>query len=396
LVATTIGLGGCKLSIGGGDDDDDDVGGGISAGFSWTWEVVDYATDAKITCEAAGAYYTVIQITDSESVSHEIWWYCEDGEGETDSWDIATGPAKVTASLVTWEESVLSKTDAFDFEFESGELRNDLGHVIFPVDLWDPRDGADASLVWEWRVGDADASEPMSEEACAEQGFDSVSVWIWNPEVDDWWTYPEWNGFPCGAFEHEGDEVDGAYSGLRIDEFVVAGEYELLLAFYGEGEDGSETLLASFTAGTAGDEYDGALAADGETEDGFNHYVSYFESEEPTILGVLPISLVWQQSQGGTFDTCSDSTMESMGYWLTNWDGLETATEEGIECLDELVFDGVPVEGESGYDLVVEGVSDEGVVLWYGYCSDLVPTADTPVEEIEPYVCEIANELANE
>ncbi len=413
-LSVALGVSGCEISIG-GDGDGDGGGGGIAAGFSWTWSVVDELTSEAITCKIAGADYARIQITDSEGTEHDILWLCADMSGETDSWDIATGEGTVTASLLAETDDLelvtLSQTDPWTMDFKSGELRNELDPIEFGVDVWDPEIGADASLTWEWmKATIADWDDPyedaeyFTETMCDDMGIDYVLVWYWHPYRETWRLSSRVTPLQCAeADQPTDDDVWGSeiYSGLHINDYLLAGEYQLHLGFYAQadGEDSSDVLLYWDNAGGTGDSLDGVLYADDETSeeasDHTNLYTTVFEMDEETVFGVLKIELIWGQSEGGDFDTCADSNVQEMGFLLRNdgWVAAEVPLGDGLECLDWLNFEEVPVL-TSAYTLLVSGISTSDDFLWYHLCEGLDPETDVTLDTATGYSCSITNTLA--
>jgi hypothetical protein len=394
-LAITLAVAGCEISVGGGDDDDVD----IDAGLSWSWSLHDYDTEAAIDCAAAGAAYTRLTVEDSQGTVHEIYWLCGDLEGETDGWEIATGTASITADLVTSQGVVLSGT-SFEFDLESGQLSNDLGEVAFYVEVWDPAVAADASIAWEWVFGeDYDGGWYPDAGDCAEAGIDYVNVWVWNPVWEAWWTDAAFTEFPCHAIDHAGDPWDDLeWSGLWIQDFLGAGGYQLFLGFYqeaGYGEDGGTTdlLLWYDTRGTLSSPF--ALEADEDSAEGYNDLGATVLDPAALIFGVLKVNLKWGQSEGGTSDSCADSEVDTMGFLLRNdgWVAAEVPLEDGVECLDWLVFEEVPVLDEA-YELLVSGMNAKSQFLWYNLCTGLDPETGVDAESAAGYTCVIENALA--
>ncbi|MCP4606676.1 MAG: hypothetical protein GY847_40240 [Proteobacteria bacterium] len=408
-----LGMIGCNISIGDGIDDDD--GSSKEVGISWSWSIIDDATQEPMTCEQAGAVYARVQITDSEDETHDLEWPCSDMSYETDSWDIAPGEGIVTASLLDENKEPLSQTEPFIFEFKSGEMLNEFDLVEFAVDLWDPETGGDSSLTWKWREATADDwdddplanSKVFTEAMCAERGIDHVYLWVWNPESQQWWTDTDVTKFRCDAYDHpDDDDIWGSdeYSGVHLNDFLVEGTYEFFLGFYAEEEvteeekDRVDLLLYQDSAGSPGDDLDGEMKADDDTtddpNDATNVYLTMFEKEEETVFGVLKIKLQWRQSEGSTYDTCADSNVKEMGFLLRSdgWVAAEIPLGDGLECLDWLSFEEVPIL-EEAYELLVSGISKEDDFLWYHLCTDLTPEPDVTIEEANGYDCEIANKL---
>ncbi|MCP4679472.1 MAG: hypothetical protein GY854_29075 [Deltaproteobacteria bacterium] len=428
IVPTLILMVGCKVSVEGSVNSDGDAGAdsdadsdadadadsdtdtdtdtddsGLAAGFSWSWTLVDYDTNAPIDCETAGAEYARIQITDSEGASHDIWWLCSDLSGETDTRQIAAGDGTVTASLLTINEVAISQTDPWTFDFKSGELDNELNSVEFGVELWNPEAAADASLTWEWMkatVEDwqdpyADA-EYFSESMCTDMGIDYVFLWYWDDDSDMWRAGADVTDFTCGAIDQPTDDAiwgDEVYSGLHIDDFLLAGTYKLLLGFYAEATT-TDMLLYYDSAGDTGDSLDGVLAADENTTDGTNLYTTVFEMEDETVFGVLKVEMLWGQSEGNTYDTCADSNVKEMGFLLRSdgWVAAEVELGNGLECLDWLNFEEVPVL-EDAYELLVSGLSKEDDFLWYHLCTGLEPEVDVTLDTASGYECKVTNTL---
>ena len=142
--------------------------------------------------------------------------------------------------------------------------------------------GGDSSLTWEWKIGE----DAFTIEDCREWGIDYVTLWVWNDAAQDWWYDPVNYKAPCDAMNHLNDDAvwgDTVYSGLFIEDFLPAGQYEFLLGFYQEvdaavGE--ADVLLFYDSAGPEEGEKDGVLQADEDLDAGTNHYVTVFEMAE--------------------------------------------------------------------------------------------------------------------
>jgi hypothetical protein len=374
--------------------------------LDWSWSIVDYG-DPSIAydCGDVGAEYTRLTIADADGVEHTFYWMCADSAGtwEADEENaealIAGGNATVTAELLTSGDAVLS-TGTFEFEFDG--IINDLGAVEFAVDMWDPEAEADASIWWQWQLADecipfedtVDGDWPTEAE-CAAAGIDYVNLWIWNPVVEQWWTDSTWTEFPCGAF----DQDDGYfYSGLWLPEFLQAGTYQFFLGFYqeaayNEGGDTTDVLLYYDTRGTSDDPHNGQIFPDDEVG-GYNDLGCTALDTAAYDMGVLKVNLQWGQSQGGVFDSCFDSNVGIMGFLLRNdgWVAAEVPLSDGVECLDWLVFEEVPILVDP-YELLVSGISDANEFLWYNLCTGLDPEPGT-VDDVTGYTCEIVNQLS--
>lgn len=374
--------------------------------LDWTWSIVDF-NDPSIaySCGDVGADVTRLTITDADGTVHELYWDCEGGAGTWDADEeaeealIAGGDATVVADLLTYGGGLLSSGE-FHFEFDG--IINDLGEVEFQVDTWDPEAEADASIWWQWQFTDecinfedtVDDDWP-SEADCETAGIDYVNLWIWNPNVEEWWTDADWTEFPCGAF----DQDDGYYyAGLWLEDFLQAGTYKLFLGFYQEaayqeeGGDTTDVLMYYDTRGTSDDPHDGVIESDDDVE--YNDLGCTALDTTGYDLGVLKINLLWGQSQGGTFDSCFDSNVDHMGFLLRNdgWVAAEVPLSDGVECLDWLVFEEVPILVDP-YELLVSAISTGDQFLWYNLCTDLDPEIGT-VDEVGGYTCEIENQLA--
>jgi len=401
-MAAALAVGGC--TIGSPAEDADSL--------DWEWWIVDN-TDNSISysCADVGADYTRLTITDADGVTHEFLWDCAAGAGTWDADEeegeplIAGGSATVTADLLTFddlvEEGAVMSTATFDFEFDG--IINDLGAVEFAVDMWDPEAEADASIWWQWQFTDecipfedtVDDDWPTLQD-CEDAGIDYVNLWIWNPMIEEWWTDAAWTEFPCEAI----DQDDGYfYSGLWLEDFLQAGTYQFFLGFYAdaayseEAGDTTDVLLYYDTRGTADDPHDGVIESDDVVE--YNDLGCTALDVDAYDLGVLKINLLWGQSQGGVFDSCFDSNVDTMGFLLRNdgWVAAEVPLSDGVECLDWLVFEEVPVLLDP-YELLVSAVSTGGQFLWYNLCTGLDPEIGE-VDQVEGYACEIANQLAD-
>ncbi|MDJ0763207.1 MAG: hypothetical protein QNJ97_09490 [Myxococcota bacterium] len=421
LVVAALLWSGCDVKVGDGTIDG---GVDISAGFSWSWTVTDAETNQTITCEDAGADYTHVRITDADGVVHEnFYWLCSGMAGETDGWDIATGTGTVVASLVTVDNVVLSQTAPFEYDFQSGQMSNDLGIIDFPVEFWDPVTEADANIAWQWRVAtdpnweqliaDAEPADlPTVVEAvsdafteaeggisCADFGIDYVTLWVWNPENEQWWTDATATQLPCNEMDHVGDPEEwGIYSGLFIDNFLVAGSYQFYLGFYGTelvGEtETADVLLYWDTAGMVDSDKPGDLSA---TEDNFIGW-TILEQEETEQLGVLKVDLLWGSTTAAdTFGTCAESGVQEMGFVLSSgdWVAAEVELGDGLECLNQIQFEEVPVL-DPPYELLVSGLSAENEILWYHICTGLTPTPGVTLEEAAAYTCQIPSQASTE
>jgi hypothetical protein len=398
LAAVTVfAVGGC--TIGSPAEDADSL--------DWAWSIVDYSDPSiAYTCGDVGADVTRLTITDDAGTVHEFMWDCEGGAGTWDADEeageplIAGGNGTVVAELLTYGGGLLS-TGEFNFEFDG--IINDLGEVEFAVDMWDPEAEADASIWWYWQIGEEclDFESPdditwPTDDDCDELGIDYVTLWIWNPNVEEWWTDADWTEFPCGAV----DQDDGFYySGLWLEDFLQAGTYQFFLGFYQEAsyqEEGGDTtdLLQYYdTRGTSDDPHDGVIESDDDAG-GWNDLGCTAIDAGEFELGVLKVNLIWHQTDGSPFADCYNSNVGIMGFLLRNdgWVAAEVPLSDGVECLDWLVFEEVPILVDP-YELLVSGISVDDQFLWYNLCTDLDPEVGT-VDDVGGYTCDIENQLA--
>lgn len=399
---------GCIITTGDDDDEEDsDTTTGNGIVFKADWTVEDEGGTA-VTCAEAGAVYVRTTIVDSSNTSFEFYAFCENGayELETDQ-PIEDGTASVTIDLITENEDVLSTTEAFSFDIDAS-ADNDFDTIAFVVALWDPFTGADATLNWEWRKATGATwsdpyadTEPFTSSYCEEMGIDYVALYIWNPEANKWWTDSTLTDIRCDSYDHDNDNDytwgADAYSGLHVNDFLKAGTYKMHLGFYRkkQGEEKSDMLLYWDSAGMDGDSLDGVLATDNPADDGTNLWLTVFDSDEEAVeFGVLKIQLKWLQSQGTAYDSCDDSTVTEMGFLLRSdgWIAAQVELGNGLDCLDWLNFEEVPVL-ESDYELLVSGISDDDTFLWHHLCEGLVPEVGVTLDTATGYVCEIDNQL---
>lgn len=416
LVAAT----GCEVSVNEGDggvdldadsdtdSDTDSDSDADMAGFGWQWMVVD-GDGNTLTCADAGAEYALVTVTDAASVEHKIYWLCSDGAGQTDERVIAPGMATITQTLLTADDTPLSQTVPFTFDFKAGD--NDLGPTEFEIALWDPFTGADSSLTWEWRKATkadwvdpyADA-EPFSAQICTDLGIDYAQLWLWNPDFEYYWTDPAVTEFKCDSVDQPNDDEfwgTDAYSGGFINDFLVADQYQMFLGFYAEaayneGGDKKTDLLMYFDEAGPGKDIDGVLAADDTfTDGGTNLFITVFDTDQEEMkFGILKVNLIWEQSAGTPYENCENSNVQEMGFLLRSdgWVAAEVPLSDGLECLDWLVFEDVPVL-ENPYELLVSGISKENAFLWYNLCTGLTPEEVATVEEATGFSCNIKNQL---
>lgn len=381
--------------------------------LDWTWTIVDNSDNTiGYSCADIGADYTRLTINDADGVVHEFVWECAGGNGTWDADEeagealIVGGNASVTADLLTFSELVedagVLSTITFDFEFDG--IINDLGAVEFAVDMWDPEAEADASIWWQWQFAeeciafeDTVDDDWPTEDDCAAAGIDYVNLWIWNPNVDEWWTDLDWTEFPCGAFDQDDDYY---WAGLWLEDFLQSGTYQFFLGFYQEaaydeeGGDTTDVLLYYDTRGTSDDPHNGVIDPDDPPDEGYNDLGCTALDVDAYDLGVLKVNLQWGQSQGGVFDSCFDSNVAIMGFLLRNdgWVAAEVPLSDGVECLDWLVFEEVPILIDP-YELLVSGISTSEQFLWYNLCTGLDPEVGE-VDEVEGYTCEVVNQLS--
>jgi hypothetical protein len=376
--------------------------GGLTAdGFAWSWLVTD-ADGAAHGCADVAADLARLVVTDADGVAHVFDWRCGDdlGAWEAASGDqeLATGPASVTAQLIRLvegaselEEQVLS-AGSFTHDLSVVAASNDQGQVQFVVDVWDPQDAADASLLWSWQLGAEWIDDPTAEDyptnaECAAAGIDYVNLWVWNPEYEQWWSDTSWTQFPCGAYEHDSG---GTFAGLWLPEFLNAGSYSFFLGFYAEG-DQVDTLVYYDDSRT-----DVELAPDATTGPSYNDLGGTLIDPAGHGIGVLKVDLSWEQAGGGLAD-CYESSVAAIGFRLArdSWVAAEVPLSEGAECLDELVFAELPVL-EGGYELQLLGLSVDHRLKWYQVCAELEPDGDaTGAEDAAARECQISNLAAD-
>jgi hypothetical protein len=356
--------------------------GEVDAGLSLSWAVVDQ-DDTEIPCGWSGAQSVEVVVVDSAQVTHPPYVFeCSDGEGKTD-WDFATGPAQATVSLVTEGGEVLSET-AIDIDLDSGRLGNDLGEIRFSVNV-----EYNASLDWEWRKAtvnnwvdpEADAI-PFDEAMCSDMGIDHVTLSVWDDGAKMWWNSSSMTEILCSD------------SGLSLENFLPAGTYKLQLGFYknsgyGDSTGTTEILVYSDSAGESGDDKDGVLGAGAVPR-----YFTVFETDETAEFGVLKINIEWGLGDGASYGTCEDVNVKEMAFLLggteDDWIAAEVELGDGLECLDWLNFEEIPVlEGDGTYELLVTGLSEDDEILWSDWCVGLSPEVGVDMDDAEVNVCQI-------
>jgi hypothetical protein len=271
------------------------------------------------------------------------------------------------------------------------------------VDAWDnPTVAADASLTWEWRRANTPDwvdpyvdADPFDQTYCDQLHIDYIALWVWNEIWEQWWADPAWTFFEeCAAWDNPADDAfwgTDVYSGLHINDFLVAGSYKFYLGFY----SAEDLLLFWDSAGQTGDSIDGVLVDDVTLGGVPNLYVTVFDDDEESMeFGALAVNLIWHQTEGGTFDNCANSNVATMGFLLRNdgWVAAEVPLSNGIECLDWLIFEEVPVLANS-YELLVSAISDDDQFLWHHLCTGLDPEVGATGETAVGSVCEVVNQL---
>jgi hypothetical protein len=353
------------------------------------WEIQDEDED-PVACDAVGARFIAFEITDLAGVFHEVGPTpcAQEGEHTQAMYrPMSSGQADLTVLLLNSAmERIFTAEYYLDIEGDDGDLEiDDLEIEVVPIEV-----GGDASLTWEWRIGD----DYFSAEVCQELGIDYVTLWVWDETSAEWWTDPLADEVPCDAFDHPNDDGiwgDLVYSAIHLESFLPAGQYELYLGFYAFGdEETADVLLYYDTAGPGAPEFDGRLVADGDTAQGTNHYVTVFEWEEPDPFGVLAIDLMWLSPETGELTTCEEAGVVDMGYLLTSddWVASEVELGSGNGCQDTLLFDGLLITGYP-YELLLYGVSDDESYLWYAVCTPMVPETGVSIDEAQGYICDV-------
>ncbi len=393
---------GCTVSTNGGDDDDDsDTGGNEDeVEIQWSWTIVD-ENAATFTCADVQAAFTRIAITDSAGESHELWWECSAASGVSGTgWGIATGAANVTIDLVTSDDVPLSTT-TFAHEFAPGMI-DPVWEVEFQVGVYDdPTVNGNATLTWEWRWAEGDVEDPWEDTTpfnatiCEQLKIDYVNMWVWNDVWEQWWTDAQVTQVQCEAFDNPADDAiwgNEIYSGIFAKDFLQAGTYKFYLGFYNQVEGQEDVLLYYDETGVPGG-IDGVLV---ETpDDDSNLWATIFDSSLIQPLGVLKINLIWHQTEGGYFDNCDNSNVDTMGFLLRNdgWVAAEVPLDEGTECLDWLTFEEVPIL-DTSYDLLITATAEEtGKIMWHHTCVGMDPEVDVTPDTATGYTCDVLNQL---
>ncbi len=103
-----------------------------NAGFSTLWQIED-AKGIALSCEMLNASHVRISITDAKGYITQYGATCENGNFETEDWDIAAGEGLVVATLEDEEETVIAEVKEFTFVFSSGKSANALPVLVFVV-----------------------------------------------------------------------------------------------------------------------------------------------------------------------------------------------------------------------------------------------------------------------
>lgn len=358
-----------------------------------SWQIVG-ADGSSVDCGSAGATFVRFNLVDASGVTYELGPAPCESTGiltEVVTPVVAPGEASLDAILLNGDRQAIH-TSAQTVTVPEGTGALEIGPVVIEVEP--VQVGGDASLTWEWKIGDA----YFTAASCEEWGIDYVTLWIWNDTASEWWTDPAFSKMRCDAFDRQTDDaVWGAtsYSGLYIEDFLPAGQYNLFLGFYGEGEteDAEDVLLFYDSAGPEEPEKDGVLQSDEALTPPTNHYVTVFEVDEASTFGTVRVTIRWQHPETGELTTCEEAGVVDMGFQLTNEDWVASEMDLGLGygCENTMLFDGLLITGFP-YELLVYGVSAEDA-LWYGVCTDLVPDAEGTTEPFT-YTCDVYFEEA--
>ncbi len=358
----------------------------LAVTISWQIATADGTT---VTCESAGATFVRFTLVDSIGAAYELGPAPCESEGvltEIVSPIVAPGEAALDAFLLNSAQEPIH-TSAHVVTVPEGEGDLEIGKVVIEVEP--VQVGGDASLTWQWKIGDA----YFTAADCEEWGIDYVTLWVWNDTASEWWTDPAFSKMRCDAFDRQTDEaVWGAtsYSGVYVEDFLPAGQYNLFLGFYavGETEAAEDVLLFYDSAGPEEPEKDGVLQSDEALTPPTNHYVTVFEVDEASTFGTVRLAIQWQHPETGELTTCEEAGVVDMGYQLTNEDWVASEMDLGLDfgCEDTMLFDGLLITGVP-YELLVYGVSVDDA-LWYGVCTGLVPEPEGTAEPYT-YTCDV-------
>ncbi len=385
ILAVLALLGGtaCTVNVGentdggtdGGDADSDADGdqGQAAAKFTWALQDADDAS-ATYTCEEVGATYVSMQIT-VQGTTYDAAWYCTGASGSAaTTQDFPTGEGSVKFELLDADGNVVAtgvdeNGDSWqDFQITLADGMNDFGQVrfLFTSDqVWDPT-GTDATILYSWTIN---GNAPTAAD-CDQAGIDTMTLWIWNPDTETWWTDGDVMTADCSA------------GGIQpVDKFLAAGTYTLFGGFYKSHAPNPDVLVYY-------DDFDNAdwniLAQDDPNDLGVLDIVA------GTIqVSTLTLDLQWQDSQGHYQTDCTKAGVKKMGFLLRSdgWVAAEVplTPDQAIDCLDQVVFEGVPYDT---YEFLAQGMGSSQHVMWYNICKNIAVNAATT-----DYTCQIAYQV---
>jgi len=342
----------------GGDADadaDGDADGTASVQFNWAIQDAN-SPSTTYTCEEVGAAYIQISFTTSQETYYAAW-YCTGSSGSAETGkDFPAGTGTVTFELLDVDGNVITtgvdENGAAWGDVELAEGVNDFGKVEFQFvsdDVWDPT-GTDATILYNWTIDDS----PPTADLCTTAGVDYMTLWIWNPDTEDWWTDESILKADCTA------------GGIQpTDKFLAAGSYKFFGGFYKDNQPNPDILVY----------YDdfGDQAMDIVAQDAPNDLDVVNITTGAMQLGNLTLNLKWQDASGAFQTDCTKAGVMKMGFLLRS-DGWVAAQvpltkEQAIDCLDQLVFEGVPYDT---YEFLAEGVDDGYKIMWYHICNNIV------------------------